>query len=214
MDETEATAQDNTPSGGNEGSTSEAKPDTFTEEQVVERERKVKSDVLAEMGRAKKLNADLIKSSQAIQDRLNERDKEEVEREREKHQGDPGQLSAIDEKVKRRTAESELSSTKLKLEEANERLQTADAEKAETTKERNAREIATRLNVDAKLLAELAKLTDGSTGAIEEKAKLLPKKGETKTIKPDSSKTTGISQMPDSSGAKIKLGWDKIHPQG
>ena len=48
----------------------------------------------------------------------------------------------------------------------------------ESTKERNAREIATRLKVDPNLLGELSKLTDGSTEAIEVKANMLPKVGE------------------------------------
>ena len=72
-------------------------------------------------------------------------------------------------------------------------MKAANAEKAEATKERNAREIASRLSVNANLLAKLAKSTDGSTEAIEEIAKELPKKGEDKTLKADSGKTIGGS---------------------
>ena len=168
--------------------TSEKEPETFTMEQAEERERKATSDVSAEMGRVKKLNADLIKSSQAIQDRLEKREREEDERERARYRDEPDKLDAVDERIKRRTLESELAKKEQELEE--ERGKTKEVEEAEvkSTKERNAREIATRLEVDAKTLI---KFTDGSTEAMEELAKSLPKVVATIASKLDSSRTIG-----------------------
>jgi len=199
---------------------------TFTEEQVVERERQAKSDVSAELGRMKKLNEGLIKSSQAIQDRLDKRDREEVEREREKYQDKPDKLSAITEKQARREAESKL--TKVEQELEDEKAKTAEAQgvSAKYTKEQNAREIATRLGVDFK---PLMKFTDGSTEAMEDLAKSLPKKGETQTITPDSGKTIGggegiptnleqfkkwVETIPQEEYEKLKPQIDKMRASG
>jgi len=166
--------------------TSEKEPETFTMEQAEERERKATSDVSAEMGRVKKLNADLIKSSQAIQDRLEKREREEDERERARYRDEPDKLDAVDERIKRRTLESELAKKEQELEE--ERGKTKEVEEAEvkSTKERNAREIASKYEVDLETL----KLTDGSVEAMEALAKTLSGKG-IKTLKPDGSKTSG-----------------------
>jgi len=168
--------------------TSEKEPETFTKEQVVERERKAKSDVSAELGRVRKLNEDLIKSSQAIQERLEARDREEVERELETHRDEPAEIRRIRAEQETRRVKSEL--TKKEQELDVEKAKTAEAQEAEvkSTKERNAREVATRLGVDAKTLT---KFTDGSVEAMEELAKSLPKKGEAKTLTPDSGKTSG-----------------------
>ena len=91
----------------------------------------------------------------------------------------------------RRKAESDLTQTKSELNEKNEELATANAEKAENAKERNARDAASRLGVDSKLLVKLSRFTDGSTEAIEDIAKELPKKEGGKSLKVDSGKTTG-----------------------
>ena len=77
---------------------------------------------------------------------------------------------------------------------------------AESTKERNAREIASKYEVNIETL----KLTDGSVEAMEALAKQLSGK-EIKTLKPDSSKTGGGGTMPDSATGKMKAGWDELH---
>ncbi len=212
MDGTETTQDVNTSEKSTE--TSEVKPDTFTEEQVVVRENKVRSDALADVGRLRKSSESAIKSAQAAEERISRMLKDQDDAELLVHKDEPEKLSAIRERQTRRDAESKLATAEQELEEEKAKTVEAQAVGAKHTKERNAREVASRLNVDAKILAELAIPTDGSVGAIEEKAKLLPKKGDAKTLKPDSSKTTAVSQMPESSGAKIKQGWDKIHPQG
>lgn len=177
-------------SGGEQRTSNEETP-TFTAEQVEEEKRKAKSDVSAELGRVKKLNADLIKSSQLIQERLTRRDEEEDERERERYQDNPDKLSAIGERIKRRNTESELAEVRLELNEKAERIKLLDENEVESTKEQNAREIASRLGVDSKRLAKLAKFTDGSREAIEEIAGDLPKTGEPLTLIVDSSRTIG-----------------------
>lgn len=176
---------------------------TFTEEQVAEKERKATSDVSAELGRMKKLNEGLIKSSQAIQDRLDKRDKEEVEREREKYQDQPDKLNAITERQGRREAESKLTKVEQELEDEKAKTTEAQGVSAKYTKEQNAREIATRLGVDFK---PLMKFTDGSAEAMEDLAKSLPKVGETQTITPDSGKTIGGGLSDEAFIAKVGSG--------
>lgn len=191
--------------------TSKETPQTFTEEQVEERERKVRSDGLAELGRLKKANEALVNTNLKTQERIGRIIQEQEEDELSRAEGNDEKLSAIKERQTRRRVESELVKTKSELD--GEKAKTAEAQEkeAEHTKERNAREVATRLQVDAKLLAELAKLTDGSVEAIEEKARLLPKKGETKTLTPDSGKTTGGKGEPDTAKGKMRAGWDELH---
>ena len=181
--------QDNT--SAEQTDTSKEEPESFTREQMEEERRKANSDALAELGRVRKLNEGLIKSSQAIQGRLEKRDKEDDEREREKYQDQPDRLDAIGERIKRRDVESKLAKTEQELED--EKAKTAEAQEVadKSTKERNAREIATRLSVDFK---PLVKYTDGSAEAMEDLAKSLPKKGDTQTLTPDSGKTTGGSR--------------------
>ncbi len=182
--------------------------ETFTREQFDEGTRKAKSDALSELGRAKKLNEGLIKSSQAIQERLDRKEREDDERELEANQGNAPALSAIKERTARRKLESELATTERELGE--EKAKTAEVTESEVkhTKERNAREVATRLGVDAKILQKHCDTVE----AMEELAKSLPQKGEAKALKVDSGKTSGI-QMPETSTAKMKIGWDKIHPK-
>jgi len=185
MGEIDETRQDNTSVVDKE--TTSKEPVTFNEEQVKERERKATSDVSAELGRVRKLNEGLIKSSQAIQDRLNRRDKEDEERELETHRDDPAEIRRIRAEQETRRVKSELAEKEQELD--TEKAKTAEAQEAEAkhTKERNAREIASRLGVNAKTLI---KFTDGSVEAMEDLAKSLSRK-EGYSLNPDSSKTTG-----------------------
>jgi len=183
MGEIDETRQDNTSVVDKE--TTSKEPVTFNEEQVKERERKATSDVSAELGRVRKLNEGLIKSSQAIQDRLNRRDKEDEERELETHRDDPAEIRRIRAEQETRRVKSELVEKEQELDTL--KAKTAEAQEAEAkhTKERNAREIASRLGVNAKTLI---KFTDGSVEAMEDLAKSL---NPSTLLSPDSSKTTG-----------------------
>lgn len=172
--------------------TSEKEPETFTQEQVKELERKAKSDALADINRYKTESTKAIKAAQAAEARIDRMLKDQEESELEDARDDADKLSGIRDRQAKRRAESELAQVKQELSEKDEQIKQYGDKEAESTKELNAREIATRLNVDANRLAKLAKFTDGSTEAIEEIAKELPKKGEPKSpLKPDSGKTTG-----------------------
>ncbi len=212
MDEPEKKQDVNTSAETKE--TSEAKPETFTKEQLAEAKQQGKSDGLADVGRLKKENEKLVATSQKLNTRIDRFYKDQDEAELEANKGNPEQLNAIRERQGKRAAESNLDSVTQELDEANQKLKLQDAAMVESTKERKAREVATRLGVDEKRLAKLVRFTDGSDEVIEDIAKELPKKGEAKALVVDSSKTTGPSQMPDSSGAKMTAGWDKLHPQG
>lgn len=162
--------------------------ETLTREQAEEEKRKVRSDALAEVGRLKASSESAIKSARAAQERIDRMLKEQDESELETAKEQPDKLTVIRERQARRGAEAKLAKAEQELE--GEKAKTAEAQEAvvKSTKERNAREIATRLNVDAKTLI---KFTDGSAEAMEELAKSLPQKGETKTLTPDSGKTIG-----------------------
>ena len=175
--------------------TSEKDTQTFTREQVEEREQKAKSDALADINRYKTEAQRHMQAAQAAEERTNRMLKEQGEAELETARDEPDKLTLIRERQARRQAESELATAKQELD--GEKAKTAEAQEAEakSTKERNAREIATRLVVDAKTLREF---TDGSTEAMEKLAKVLPKKDETKEpLKPDSGKTSGGGEKTD-----------------
>ncbi len=174
--------------------TSEQNPETFTKEQMVEAGRKAKSDVLAEFGRLKTSTEVAIKSAQAAQARIERMQEEQDELDRAKYRDEPDKLSAITERIGRRNAETKLAKAEQDLSELGGRVEAAERKESESTKERNAREIATRLNVNPTLLAKLAKLTDGSLEAIEVEANGLPRLGETKpSLKTDDGKTSGVT---------------------
>ncbi len=173
--------------------TSKQDPESFTKEQRDEDVRKAKSDALAEVGRHKKAAEDAIKALKATNTRIDQMLKDQEDAELEDAKGDTEKLSAVKERQGRRRAEAELAKVTQERDEKDEKIKQQDEKEAESTKERNAREIASRLDVDANRLAKLAKFTDGSTEAIEEIANDLPKKGEAKTLKVDSGKTTGGS---------------------
>ncbi len=171
--------------------TSEKETETFTKKQLVEARTQGKSDGLSESGRLKKAKEASDKIAERAIARLEKFEKDQEDDELRRAEGDEKQLSAIKERQIRRQAESNLANKNTELEELTEKLRQAEDISGQYTKEQNAREIATRLEVDPKRLVKLAKLTDGSKEAIEELASELPKKGETKSLKVDSSKTIG-----------------------
>ncbi len=160
---------------------------TYTEEQTTELVRKAKSDALADVGRLKKSAEDALA-------RLNKMVKDQEVAEEETHKDDEPELRRIRSERARREAESNLESERSARTELEEKLRQIDAEKVVSTKERNAREIATRLGVDAGKLGRLAKFTDGTPEAIEDIARDLPKVTEGKpSLKTDSGRTLGGS---------------------
>ena len=188
LDETKETQDVNT-SEDTKG-TSGQEPETFTKEDM-EAVRTSNSNALADVGRLKKTVESNQRIAKEATGRLNQMVKDWEDAELKTAGGDTEQVNAIKERQLRRRTESKLAEVELELGEKADELKLANAEKVESTKERNAREIASRLGVNANLLAKLAKSTDGSTEAIEEIAKELPKKGETKSLKVDSGKTSG-----------------------
>jgi len=191
-------------------------PETYTTEQ---RDKAV-SDALSAAGR----DAKSIAEQRAEATRLYEEAKkvkvslgaERAQWQKEKDaakleaaRDNPDTLSSVQAKQKQRDREAELArrEEELKSSEAKHRAELDDLGKLKN--ERNALEVATRLNVDAELLL---KFTDGSTKAMEELAAHLPKKGEVKPpLKPDSGTTVGGDTMPDSAQGKMKAGWAEFH---
>ncbi len=170
-------------------------PETFTKDS----QEKAVSDALSKAGRDAKSITDktskaekLLENAQGIMDKAKAKQQQDDEAELEAAKGDNERLSALQERQAHRGTKSELAESKRELSDRDERLKLIDGEKAEATKESSAREIATRLDVDANSLVKLAKLTDGSKEAIEEIASSLPKKGETKpSLKLDPGGVTG-----------------------
>ena len=191
MDDPKKTQDDKT-SEDTKG-TSEKEPETFTKEQRDEDVRKAKSDALAEVGRLKKSADDAIKAVKATEARIEKMLKDQEDGELEDARDNAEKLTAIRERQGKRRAEAELAKVQQELDENKERIKLLDEKEVESTKERNAREVASRLEVDAKRLVKLAKFTDGSPEAIEEIAKELPTKEEKTPLKVDSGKTTGGS---------------------
>jgi len=186
LDETKET-QGVATSGDTKG-TSEKEPETFTKEQVEEAERKGKSDALSEIGRYKTSAENAIKAAKAAGERLDRMLKEQEDAELEAARDEPDKLTGIRARQAQRQRDTDLEERERKLKESEDEHAEALKGVVESTKEQNAREIATRLNVD---FEPLVKFTDGSTEAMEELAKSLPKKGEGTALKPDSGKTIG-----------------------
>ncbi len=211
LDETKGN-QDNTsedPKG-----TSEKEPETLTEG---DRTTKAVSDALSAAGRdakamearesavkvalgkAEKLQADIKKAE-------GERTEREYRADLERAGDDPLARSKVELSQQIRGLRGELGDTKSELGKSQEELTDTRKVVAESTKERNAREIASKYEVDSKTLL----LTDGSVEAMEALAKTISGK-EIKTLKPDESKTGGGGTMPDSAKGKMRAGWDELH---
>ncbi len=167
-------------------------PQTFTEEQVTTATQKAVSDALAAAGRTAKTFEAREQTIKVEKERVAQERKERDEAELESYKDDPEKLSATRERQKRREAEVKLADSERELE--NERERNKEVQEASTarTKEQNAHEIATRLNVDKKTLL---KFTDGSKEVMEELANSLPPKGEKKVVTADSSKTSGAGTL-------------------
>ena len=191
------------------GQQDSTQPRVYTEDEV---EAKFSQQRSVLDKKVAKLEKELVTATGKAKDatgQLSQWQKEQDERELEAASGNKEALSAAEERHKHRETKSELAQVKQELDGERERGKQRDEETVKSTKERNAREIATRLEVDA---SQLLKFTDGSSEAMEELAKVLPKKGEaTLPIKLDSGKTTGGGDTPTSAKGKIQAGWADLH---
>ena len=114
--------------------------------------------------------------------------KEQDRKELEAADGDPDGTKAIQRRQAARIDKAELARLRKEAEE-REGQSKEDREKlAKLTKEQNAREVATRFNVNPE---SLIKFTDGSVEAMEDLAKELPKIGGKQPLKSDSGATVG-----------------------
>ncbi len=185
MDGPEKT-QDVATSGDTKGTSEQTQ--TFTKEDV----QKARNDALADVGRYKAESAKAIKAAKAAEERINRMIKDQEEDALEAVRDEPDKVKELRARQKNRATVDKLAAVELELVDKTEEIKQRDDVIAESTKERNAREVATRLNVNPKLLAKLAKATDGSIEAIEAEAQDLPQLGEKKdALVTDSGKTIG-----------------------
>ncbi len=188
--------------------TSEQTP-TFTKEQMEGVAKKAAEDALSAAGRTAKDFEQREGAIKTEREKIAQEQKTRDEAELESARDDVGKLSGIKARQKARDAATELAKTKSELEVEKAKTKEALEVDVTHTKEQNAREVASRLGVNAETLI---KFTDGSVKAMEELAKSLPKKAETKPLLTDSSKTAGGEQMAKSSSGKMTSAFDKLHP--
>ena len=194
LDETKGN-QDNQPSEDLKG-TSENDPETLTEE---DRTKKAVSDALSAAGRTDKdVEAKLKKANEAaskaeklmldIKAENKRKAEQDYQEELRKADGDVIAIRNIKLAKGLKEVQAELGDTKTELGKSQEELTDARKVAAVSTKERNAREIASKYEVDSKTLL----LTDGSAESMEALAKQISGK-VIPTLKPNGSKTIGGS---------------------
>ena len=196
-------------SGGNKG-TSDT---TFTSEQMAASSKKAAEDALSAAGRTAKA----FEQREAAVKASEERGAAEVLARRE------AELKAIptddaqsqtDTRARHRAEDANVRLAKVEAELEAEKVKGTqrDSDAARTTQEIRTREIAARLKVDPVLLRKLVSTTDGSIEAIEAEANILPKVEIKPPILSDSGKTAGGDQQPESSGGKMRAGFDAKYP--
>jgi len=186
-----------------------AQPRVYREDEVEAKFSQQRSVLDKKVDKLEKELATATGKASNATSQLSQWQKEQEERELEAASGDKDARSAIEERHKHRETKSELAKVTQELEDEKERGKQRDEDTVKSTKEQNAREIAARLEVDA---SQLLKFTDGSQEAMEELAKVLPKKGEAKPpIHLDSGKTIGGGDAPTSAKGKIQAGWGELH---
>ena len=161
------------------------KPDTSTEELV----RKAVSDALSKAGRTDKVLKDredrLKKTITDAQEAQENWRKQRRESEEETFRDDADALKTLKKKYALEDREAKLALKEAELDGRKGEYEEAQQVVAQSTKERNAREIATRLKVDPETLIKFADTEE----AMEELAEKLTK--GTETPRPDSGGTTG-----------------------
>jgi len=174
--------------------TSEKDPETLTEE---ERTTKAVSDALSAAGRdAKTMEAreNAVKSALSKAEGLQADIKADAKKRAEqKYQDDlaragddPLARSKVELNRDLRLARAELDDTKTKSKQKDDKILQLEEKEAVSTKEQNARVIASKYEVNIETL----KLTDGSKESMEALAKTISGKTPI-TLKPDGSKTGG-----------------------
>ena len=161
-----------------------------TEEQAQERERKARSDALADAGRYKAEAEKASKNAQAALDRLNKIEQERIDADLAAHKDEPAEIRRIRAEEKTRKLEDDLANERQTRTEYESRLKAIETEQLERNKSSVSETVAKKFNVDAVKLSALAKLTDGSEKAIETLAESLPKVNQ-KSFKPDSNRGVG-----------------------
>lgn len=199
--------QDTPPSEEPKG-TSEKEPETFTSEQVEVAKTKAASDALATAGRTAKSFEKREEAIKVAEERMATELKEKHQAEIEAARDDPEALTTIQKRHKEADRKAELDKRERELASKEEGVdEKLDKVTKSEIKER-AETVALKHSVDANTLL---KHTDGSLEAMEDLAKSLPKKEEKPDLKPDSSKTTGGGEMPESAKEKMRAGWDELH---
>ena len=194
LDETKGNQDDKT--SEDQRGTSEKDPETLTEE---DKTRKAVSDALSAAGRdAKAMEArekgvkEALARAEKLQVDIRKAESERAEREYrdalQRAGDDPLAKSKVELDRSLKLAKVELANKEAELSKREEELTDARKVAADSTKERNAREIASKYEVNPETL----KLTDGSPEAMEALAKTLSGK-ETPTLIADSGKTSGGS---------------------
>ncbi len=165
-------------------------PDVKETPDVAKIARDAKASALADVGRQTAEANKATKAAEAAGKRIEQMLKDYEEDIRD----DPDKLSTFRARQERQKADSELTRVELELSDANDRLKLIDEGKVKSTMERNAREVATRLEVEPERLVRLASHTDGTTQAIEDIAKDLPKVVSSELLVPDSNRSAGGNQ--------------------
>jgi len=166
-------------------------PQVFTRDDVDKAVRDAKSAALADVGRFQKEAANAMKAAQAAEGRVKQMLQEQDKRELDEARDDPAQLTALQERQKRRQIESELAEARQELTQKSEQLTQAEARRTEIERERLVNEVSTRFKVDAGRLAKMAKFTEGTPEAIEDLAKELVGNDGKSGLKPDSNRAIG-----------------------
>ena len=165
------------------------KPQVFTREQVEAAERKGRSDALAEVGRFKASAETALRQTKAAQERLAKMEEEHDKAEMEAAHEDPPRLLALQERQRRRQAESEVTRLAEENSQKEAQLKALQAERADGDRVRNVQDVATRFSIDPARLMKVVKHTDGSMEVLEDLAKeLSPTKPP---LKPDSGGAVG-----------------------
>jgi len=166
-------------------------PKTFTEDEVKKQVRDARSAALAEIGKLRTESERSVKLAQAAQVRLDKLLKEQEDAELAAADGNPEQLSAVQERLKRRRAEAELDQVKTELDTHKTRIQEIESERETIKLEQTVNQIAGKFNVSPERLSSLVKrFKEVTPEAIEDLAQDLPKIQTPTPIKTDSNVST------------------------
>ena len=175
------------------GSGKEGTPkETYSKEEVAKLVTEAKTSALADVGRFRAEATKALTAATKAEERIKAIEQARIDAELESHKDDPAELRRIRAEQKTKKAEDDLATANLELTEHKEKLTKYETESKEANLSQIVREIATRVGVDPEKLSKHAKATDGSSGAIEDIAKDLPKVTSAKPgFKPDSNRSLG-----------------------